>query len=186
MNKSLLIHQFLPNSRANGPGVRAVVWVQGCSLGCPGCYNPQTHSFDKGNWTPVEEIVNQILQLGKAIEGITISGGEPFQQPEALYQFLGEIKAQTSLSTLVFSGYSLPEVQSRPLGKKIIAYIDVLIAGRFNQQKRVAHGLLGSSNKKIHLLSDRYSGEDIASVPEAELILTPEGEILISGIDPLL
>jgi anaerobic ribonucleoside-triphosphate reductase activating protein len=185
MNESLRIHQFLPNSRANGPGVRAVVWVQGCSLGCPGCYNPQTHSFDKGKWIPVEALVKQIRKLGNVIEGLTISGGEPFQQPEALFQLLKEIKAQTDLSTLVFSGYSLLEIQSRPMGNKTIAYIDVLIAGRFNQQKRVAHGLLGSSNKKIHLLSDRYSEKEITSVPEAELILTLEGEILISGIDPL-
>ena len=186
MIESLRIHKFLPQSRANGPGVRAVVWVQGCSLGCFGCYNPKTHSFEEGKSIPVDNLVNRIRSLDKEIEGVTISGGEPFQQPKALHSLLREIKTKSSFSTLVFSGYSLPEIQSLPLGNKTTAYIDVLVAGRFIAKKRVAKGLLGSSNKKIYLLSDRYTEREIASVPEAELILTAKGEILISGIDPLL
>ena len=59
----LRLHQFLPASRANGPGLRAVLWVQGCSLGCPGCFNPQTHPFNEGQPVPVENLVSQIVAL---------------------------------------------------------------------------------------------------------------------------
>ena len=70
MSTRLRLHAFLPRSRANGPGTRAVIWVQGCSLGCPGCFNPKTHAFSGGEEVPVEELFQRIVELGPAIEGI--------------------------------------------------------------------------------------------------------------------
>ncbi len=65
-------------------GVRAVIWFQGCTIGCPGCFNPETHSPGGGRETEVEELVGKIVGLGGSIDGVSISGGEPFQQPEGL------------------------------------------------------------------------------------------------------
>ena len=88
----LRIHAFEPFSRANGPGVRAAIWVQGCSLGCPGCFNPDTHPFAGGELLAVDDLFRRILALGDAIEGITVSGGEPLQQRRPLLALLQRVR----------------------------------------------------------------------------------------------
>jgi anaerobic ribonucleoside-triphosphate reductase activating protein len=75
----MLVHSMLPRSAVNGPGERAVVWLQGCDLRCRGCFNPASHPFRRDRDAPVEEISEWILACD-AIEGVTFSGGEPFQQ----------------------------------------------------------------------------------------------------------
>src|SRR5581483_9095005 len=129
MSAELRLHQFLPASRANGPGVRAVLWTQGCSLGCPGCFNPQTHSFSGGEVVAVEELFARLVGLGDRIEGVTLSGGEPLQQRPAVLSLLRRIRSETPLSVLVFTGFSWQEVQRFPEVESLLACIDVLIAG---------------------------------------------------------
>jgi anaerobic ribonucleoside-triphosphate reductase activating protein len=97
------LHALEPFSRANGPGLRAVVWFQGCTLGCPGCFNLATHDSQAGRHADTESLAAEILALGTRIEGISISGGEPFQQPEALLDLLSRL-TNSHLSRLVFSG----------------------------------------------------------------------------------
>ena len=75
---TLRLHGFEPCSAANGPGRRAVLWVQGCTLACPGCFNPRTHDRS-GDQVGVDELFSRIDQLGDRIEGVTVSGGEPLQ-----------------------------------------------------------------------------------------------------------
>jgi anaerobic ribonucleoside-triphosphate reductase activating protein len=196
---TIRIHRFLPASRANGPGLRAVVWVQGCALGCPGCFNPESHTFDAGEVLAVSELAARILAVKAPIQGITLSGGEPFHQQRALARLLSEVRAQQNLSVLVFSGYSLDEIQrqrsanmrsanqrsANQQGSDLLEQIDVLIAGRYQAEQRVAAGLIGSANKVVHFLSTRYTPADLASVPTAEVLVSTDGEIVLSGIDPL-
>src|SRR5512146_1753784 len=111
MDEKLRLHHFLPASRANGPGLRAVIWVQGCTLNCPGCFNPQTHSTREGTLVDVNEVFQQILALGTSIEGVTLSGGEPLQQVQPVLALLKRVRKETSLSTLVFSGYTWQEIE---------------------------------------------------------------------------
>jgi len=184
-NEILRIHQFLPLSRANGPGARAVIWVQGCSLGCPGCFNPETHSFLGGELAPVKDLFQRIISLEGTIEGITISGGEPLQQRGPLLTLLRLARQQTSLSILLFTGYTWEEVQRMLDVEELLSCIDVLIAGRYDASQRLAHGLRGSANKTVHLLTNRYTMDDLQSVPPAEVIVTAEGEVVMSGIDPV-
>lgn len=180
----LQIHRFEPVSVANGPGRRAVLWVQGCGLGCPGCFNPETHAFDAGErWTPTEA-VERVLAV-KGIEGLTISGGEPAYQHRALAAMLEELRVKSSLSVLVFSGLTWEELQRVPGIEHFLGLIDVLIAGRYDETQRIAGGLIGSANKTVHYLTDRYTPENLARVPQAEVIVDTNGEIRLSGIDPL-
>ena len=180
----LRIHQFQPASLSNGPGWRAVIWLQGCTLACPGCFNPQTHAPAGGQWLAVDDLVEQILALQPSIEGITISGGEPLQQLPGLLAFLARIRAASNLSSLLFSGFTWTEIQKMPQASRLLANIDVLIAGRYDGNQRVAHGLLGSQNKTVHFLTNRYAIIDLQAVPEAEVILTQNGEIIFTGINP--
>ena len=177
---TLRLHAFLPRSRANGPGWRSVVWVQGCSLGCPGCFNPQTHSREEvGETMGVAVVMERILAAGT--EGLTVSGGEPLQQANAVVALLEEARA-AGLSTLLFTGLTWEEVQRLPLAPRILHCVDVMGAGRYEAERRVAHGLLGSANQTVHLLSPRHTLEEIAATPEAEAVILPDGQVVLSGI----
>ncbi len=90
------LHHFLPTSRANGPGLRAVIWLQGCTLGCPGCFNPQTHSKKGGDWVSVDQLFSQVMALQSEIQGVTISGGEPLQQMRPLLKLLQRLRVRAN------------------------------------------------------------------------------------------
>jgi anaerobic ribonucleoside-triphosphate reductase activating protein len=186
MKDSILrLHHFEPLSRSNGPGLRSVLWVQGCTLNCPECFNPQTHAREGGQLRSVEEIVRWILDRAGQIEGITISGGEPLQQYGALLELLKKVKHLTALSTILFTGFTWEEVNRLPQADVLLENIDVLLAGRYQSGQRIARSLLGSSNKTAHFLTQRYSQRDLDQVPPAEVIIDPNGELRFSGIEPL-
>lgn len=180
----LRVHAFEPTSYANGPGCRAVLWVQGCSLGCPGCFNPETHSFSGGQLWAVDDLVDRLRQLVGQIEGLTVSGGEPLQQRQGLLCLLQRVRREMPLSVIVFTGFTWEEVQRMAEAEQLLACIDVLIAGRYDWQQRLARDLRGSANKTVHFLTDRYCPADLAGLPEAEVVISPGGELHISGIDP--
>lgn len=173
------LHAFESSSYANGPGRRAVVWLQGCTLGCPGCFNPTTHEPRGGYETEVEVLAGEILAL-QGIEGVSISGGEPFQQPEALADLVHRLHP-TALSILVFSGYTLKRIQAMPHGPEILAAIDVLVAGPYIREQHLGHGLLGSTNQRLHLLTDRYQLGDFSQLPHGEVIIHRDGTMTVTG-----
>jgi anaerobic ribonucleoside-triphosphate reductase activating protein len=179
------IRAFLPYSRANGPGARAVLWTQGCTLGCAGCFNPESHPFNGGEEVSVDDLFQRVAQVGDRIEGITVSGGEPFQQLQPLLSLLRRVRAETNLSILLFTGYTWREVGRMPEAKSLLSCVDALIAGRYDQTQRLARDLRGSVNKTVHFLSGRYRWSDLQAVAGAELIISAEGVLTMSGIDPL-
>jgi anaerobic ribonucleoside-triphosphate reductase activating protein len=179
----LRLHAFVPISRANGPGLRAVIWFQGCTLGCPGCFNSATHDPQSGHESDTETLTNEILAVGTQIEGVSVSGGEPFQQPAPLLDMLERL-ADSQLTKLVFTGYTLPEIQPLPLGPSILRHVDVLIAGRYKTAQHVNRSLLGSANQQIHLLSSRYEVSQLVRLPRRELILHPNGTMIATGLSP--
>ncbi len=182
---SLRLHQFIPLSRANGPGARAVLWLQGCSLGCPGCFNPETHPFHQGQAMDITTLVERIRSYQGEIEGVTISGGEPFQQARPVLDLLQKIRAQTQLSLLLFSGYRRSEIDQIRFAGEALNYVDILIAGRYEQENRIARGLIGSSNKQVIFLTQRYSMKDLEQTPTSEVLINPDGEVQLTGIDPI-
>jgi len=86
---------------------------------------------------------------------------------------------------LVFSGYTLAEIERQPLGPAILAKLDVLVAGRYVQQRHLGRGLLGSANQQIHLLTSRHTLAEFAAIPTGEIILHPDGSITHSGIESM-
>ncbi|CAN5726384.1 4Fe-4S single cluster domain-containing protein [soil metagenome] len=181
---NIRIHAFESRSRANGPGARFVVWFQGCTLGCPGCFNPSTHAGG-GREVSIAELAEQLKAARESgVEGISLSGGEPLQQPLVAAALLAEARA-LGMSTLAFSGYTIEEIQCLDGGRDVLAQLDVLIDGRYVAGERLAEGLRGSENQRIHLLTPRYTQADIEGTPVAEIRITPTGEIVLTGVDPL-
>ena len=164
------IHSVIKNSRVNGPGERFVIWTQGCRKGCKNCYNPETWSHYKNNLITIEEIIEGIKN--SSATGVTISGGDPFEQPEELFYLLTKIK-QLSLSdgVIVFSGYTIDEIRVREELNKSLDYIDVLIDGLYIDEKRISSGLAGSSNQEFHFLTDKISRDNILIDQEVEIHL---------------
>jgi anaerobic ribonucleoside-triphosphate reductase activating protein len=181
----LRLHQYLTDSQVNGPGKRFTLWVQGCTLGCPGCFNPETHPAHSGQFMPVPQLFELIKAEIPNIQGVTISGGEPLQQRKPVEALLTQIRKNTPLSTLLFTGYTWNEIQQMPYIDTLLNSVDVIIAGRFQANQRLAQGLIGSANKTLHFLTPRYTLADLTSVPHAEVVLTQDGQVLLSGIDPL-
>lgn len=177
------VHGIEPRSRANGPGARFVVWLQGCTLGCPGCFNAGTHDAASGREVRISDIAAQ-LAATTGIAGLSLSGGEPLQQPAAAIALLDAARA-LGLSTLAFSGYAIDEIRALPDGPAVLARLDVLIDGRYVAGDRLATGLRGSANQRIHLLTDRYQRADVEATPVAEIRISPTGELVLTGVDPL-
>jgi anaerobic ribonucleoside-triphosphate reductase activating protein len=180
----LRIHAVEPRSTANGPGTRFVIWFQGCGLRCPGCFNPLTHAHGGGELVEVGALLQQIEAQQAKLDGVSISGGEPFEQPQALLALAAGLRERTDLSLLVFSGLTLDQIDRRSLGSRILRYVDVLIDGPYVERFGLGVGLRGSANQRIHLLSDRHRPDDLASDRSAELVIDSLGRMTISGIDP--
>lgn len=183
--KTLRIHHYEPLSQTNGPGIRFVIWLQGCTLRCPACYNPETHSESGGSLWTLNRLISAINPYKDTIDGFTISGGEPFQQARNLSAFIERLRNDFLKTIIVFSGYEWDELKSFPEMKSIKENIDVLIAGRYRNDLRVAKGLVGSENKTFHFFSNRLQLSDFNPIPSTEIFLDKNGNIRISGIDPL-
>jgi len=178
----LNLHAVLSSSQSNGPGARYVIWFQGCTLGCGGCFNPETHPSVERLPITVPELMWRIGQVEHRIEGITISGGEPLQQPQGLLNLLRTVRRETKLSTLLFSGFELDEIEPSKLGQAILGELDVLIAGRYQREQHLGTGLGGSSNQKIHLLTNRYTLREVEATLDSEIHIQPGGTVLVTGI----
>ena len=174
------VHATEARSRANGPGTRFVIWLQGCSLGCPGCFNPGTHDAAAGEAVEVDALLARI----GPVDGLTLSGGEPLEQPDAALALLRGARAR-GLSTLIFSGFTIDEIRARRLGAEVLAELDVLIDGRYVSTDRLATGLRGSANQRIHLLSGRHTLAEVEATPVAEVRIDRKGAVTLTGVAPL-
>ena len=139
------------HSSVNGPGVRYVLFLQGCAHGCPGCQNPETHRIGDGTWRETEDVIAEILAT-RYLDGITLSGGDPLYQPEAA----GEIaeKAQAAgLDVWMYTGWTFEEILAGKAGEaavEALRHVDVLVDGRFIQSLRSEECLWrGSTNQRL-------------------------------------
>ncbi len=174
------IHSIIPSSGVNGPGSRMVVFFQGCSRNCPDCFNPDTHPFKDARLYLPEEIFKEHLQ--KDIEGITVSGGEPFHQAAGLFYLLKTAKEVYGLTTVVYTGFEYDKLTAVPQCRPCIEYIDVLIDGRFEKSKKEPTLLArGSTNQRFYFLTNRYKEGDFYMTAKAEIIIGRDGTITETG-----
>jgi anaerobic ribonucleoside-triphosphate reductase activating protein len=184
---ALRVAGTLRGSRANGPGLRAVLWTQGCDLGCPGCFNPSTHSHEGGALADPEDLASRFAEwiAIDRLDGATVSGGEPLQQAAAVARFLESLRRRSAdAGVVLFTGYTLAETARIPDASAVLAHTDLLVAGRYAAGRRHGRGLLGSLNQRLHHLTDRYASTDLDAVPTSEVVILPTGEVVVSGVDP--
>ena len=197
----MLLHAFIPASRANGPGLRSVVFFQGCTLACQNCFNPDSHPFTGADAT-VLAVAERVLQAHQehGTEGVTFSGGEPMQQAPALLELIQALRQQVpSLSFGMFSGYSdlelvlgeysiwgcdYSESDRRRLWEEIRAHLDFAVLGRFNETQPSALPLRTSRSQALRMLTTRYGVKDYGP-QSVEVIVHPDGRAEVTGF-PLL
>jgi anaerobic ribonucleoside-triphosphate reductase activating protein len=172
----LRVARVVVGTRAEGPGLRAAVWVQGCSLRCPGCCNPEMFAPDRGDAVDPAALV---ASWPAEIEGVSVLGGEPFEQPAALSALLAAARGR-GLGTMVFSGYTLDELRAagRDLGQ-----VDILVDGRYDRtQPDEVRRWVGSRNQQMHFLTERYAADDpvFTGARTVELHLR-DGELVVVG-----
>ncbi|HSL46696.1 MAG TPA: 4Fe-4S single cluster domain-containing protein [Anaerolineales bacterium] len=170
-------------TRALGPGTRAVVWVQGCPLNCPGCLAP--------NWIPfvpaIQLTPQQVLQSIdlESISGLTFSGGEPMEQAAELAALTRLARKQKDLDLICFTGYRYERLLKHPANQgvqELLAEVDVLIDGPFVQSLNNSVGLRGSSNQRVIHLTSRLQGHDLESQSRNIEITVSDGELAFIGI----
>jgi anaerobic ribonucleoside-triphosphate reductase activating protein len=157
---TMQIAQVVPCTEAEGPGKRFAVWFQGCPLRCPGCCNPEFLPFKGGETKSLREMTEWITRAKEqnGVEGITLMGGEPTAHAAASLA-LAQASRQLGLSVMVFSGYTIEELQQRaePEVAELIATTDILVDGPYiREQPDTERRWIGSRNQRIHFLTPRY------------------------------
>ena len=137
------------DSIVDGAGMRFTMFTQGCPHGCPGCHNPQTHDFSGGTEMETDELIRR-FRRNPLLDGITLSGGEPFCQSEACLQ-LAQAAHAAGLNVWSYSGYTFEElVNGKEEWKNLLLELDVLVDGRFILEKRTLEcRFRGSSNQRL-------------------------------------
>ena len=147
-NTVRLASSLTRNSIVDGPGIRSVIWFQGCPHACPGCHNPATHAIDGGYTMTIEEIIDGVAK--QPWKGVTISGGEPFMQAEALLKLVEGLHG-LGKSVWIYSGFTLERLlESVPQAREILKYAQTLVDGPYIRELR--DPLLefrGSSNQRL-------------------------------------
>jgi anaerobic ribonucleoside-triphosphate reductase activating protein len=161
---TMQIAQVVPCTEAEGPGKRFAVWFQGCPLRCPGCCNPELLPFRGGETRTLAEMVGWLerTHAGFELEGITLLGGEPFAHAAA-GAALADAARLRGLTVMVFSGYTIEQLRGRPEPEvaELLARTDILVDGPYiREQPDSARRWIGSTNQRIHFLTDRYRADD--------------------------
>ena len=148
---SIWLYRLYHGSVVDGPGRRSVIQVSGCSLRCSGCLVPQTHDLENGVRVSISSIVSEVLDWRRDHDGVTILGGEPFDQPESVAELVSRLKNH-GLHITIYSGYTIEHLIQRkqPATEYILTHIDTLIDGPFVSELRDTSGeYRGSQNQRI-------------------------------------
>jgi anaerobic ribonucleoside-triphosphate reductase activating protein len=180
----LNIMGYVNESEVNGPGCRAVIWVQGCLLHCPGCFNPASWDFQVNELVSVEELVERILANPRN-EGVTFSGGEPFWQAPGLAAIARQIKAH-GLNVMSFTGFTLEKLQSQqapPGAADLLAQLDILIDGPYQQPLAIHSPTspVSSSNQRVHVFNPAFQDRITWASDQIEVHVFKDGSRIITG-----
>jgi len=155
-----------------GFGTRASIWLQGCTLACPGCASLDTWDANGGTAWTVHNIVDAVHREVGSLAGLTITGGEPFQQPGALLALLQELRngMPEEFDVLCFSGYRIETLKAK--FPHHLDLIDVIVDGRYHVDEPTDLPLRGSANQRLHALSplgQRRYGSALPSLAESSV-----------------
>jgi anaerobic ribonucleoside-triphosphate reductase activating protein len=154
MAYKIRISGIIEESIVDGPGFRYVVFTQGCPHHCPGCHNPQTHSFEGGKIVDIEELFSAFCE-NPLLSGITFSGGEPFCQPKPLYELAVKVHKKGK-TVMTYTGYTLEQLETMDdiWVKKLLSVTDILVDGPYIEELRdLDLQFRGSSNQRILYLT---------------------------------
>jgi anaerobic ribonucleoside-triphosphate reductase activating protein len=157
----LRVATIVDETEAEGPGRRFALWVQGCSLRCAGCCNPEMFDERRGEAMAIEAIAARIPE---SVEGITLLGGEPFEQAAGCAALARAAKAR-DLSVMVFTGFTRAELAQRDDAAELLAEIDLLVDGRYDRTQPepsppAGRRWIGSANQAMHHLTGAYAADD--------------------------
>ncbi len=135
-------------SIVDGPGIRLVVFTQGCNHHCIGCHNPETHSFDGGELVDINKIVDMVKD-NPLLDGITLSGGEPFEQAIECSILAKKVK-ELGLNVVTYTGYTFEEILQNNRFRNLLLQTDILIDGEYDiSKKSMMLQFRGSTNQRI-------------------------------------
>lgn len=178
------LHRVIPRTRAEGPGMRFTLWVQGCHNGCPGCYSTALWDAEGGYEAAVSDIIDQIRET-EGIEGVTFLGGEPMEQASALAE-IAEATRKMGLSVLTFTGLTYEDIlrEGDPDRLRLLKFTDLLIDGRYEKARHdLSRPWVGSKNQRYLFLTDRYSMEDVEKCENrVEFRLDKSGVLRLNGM----
>ena len=180
----LNIMGYVDESEVNGPGTRAVVWVQGCLRECPSCFNPSSWSFEINELVAVDSLVKKILSKERN-EGVTFSGGEPFWQAPALANLARKVKA-AGLNVMSFTGFTLEQLQSpyAPAGaQELLQELDILIDGPYIESLAIntPDSPVSSSNQRVNIFNPDFKDRVTWASDMAEIHIFKDGSRLVTG-----
>ncbi|MDR3575552.1 MAG: 4Fe-4S single cluster domain-containing protein [Anaerolineaceae bacterium] len=185
-NLILNIASVCTGTTALGPGLRAVVWVQGCPFHCRGCIAPDWIPFTPARLVNVNELVDELLG-NPEVSGLTFSGGEPMKQAAGLAALAHIARQRRDLDIICFTGYRIEKLLAPPVDpgvQDLLSQVDVLIDGPYNARLNDNQGLRGSSNQRIHHLSLKLKEIDFETGKRQVEMQVGEGQILMVGIPP--
>lgn len=156
------------DSIVDGPGLRLVLFFQGCHHHCPGCHNPETHDFEGGTLFDLEDFTEKVVEELKAnplLAGVTFSGGEPICQYEAMLYIAKQVRAMNR-NIVIFTGYTFEELvdMNKPEIMELLKMTTLLVDGRFELEKRnLEIKFRGSTNQRLI--------NPIASIEQGEIVM---------------
>jgi anaerobic ribonucleoside-triphosphate reductase activating protein len=148
MNPQVRIAGVVKESIVDGPGIRLVVFAQGCRHHCDGCHNPATHDFNGGQLVALDTIIDE-MQKNPLLDGITLSGGEPFEQPQAFAE-LARRAQELGYHVIAYTGYRYETLIANKDQQQLLEHTDLLVDGKFEiTQKSLMLKFRGSKNQRI-------------------------------------
>jgi anaerobic ribonucleoside-triphosphate reductase activating protein len=161
---TLRIAQKIRDTEAEGPGVRFAVWVQGCTLRCPGCCNPEMFVHGKGGVEVEPDVLATEILATPGIEGLSLLGGEPFEQAEQVAALARLVKAG-GMTVMTYSGYTLDELfaktKTNPAVQSLLDTTDLLVDGRYDATRpEKVRRWVGSTNQTLHFFTNAYQPDE--------------------------
>lgn len=188
---SLRVHAILSGTTVNGPGTRTCVWVQGCSIGCGGCWNPNTWAVEGGTlWDPKALAKHVVEEAAEGTQGLSLSGGEPWQQAPAVLEFVLAVRSlRPSWDVFAWTGYTVEALKFRGAAAvALLEAVDLVVDGPYVAHKAKDNlRWRGSSNQRLVPMTPRGAvmlAEEMrreVGLSEFEIVIDPEGRVVMTG-----